>query len=336
LIVNTPTGESLPLGAALAQSGAGMIGGVACSDLECLARTSNQTLRCLEERVAVVRDWLPQFDRVVATTANASAVMTEIGVYADVSFCGAPLVAPPDRISLRLAPSAVRMALALDAHHGDRLPPSLQLFDRHGAVLHKTFMTSIADELALESLKYATRSYRLDWPTIRALEPAQDDAAPVEIGAIRRDWSRQDFSVAIDRMIEWRGGRRRRALPFIGADQAWRIDRQVAPHFLNRLVRWKTPFTRMVASANCCQLQHGALDDVSQRGDLFLMTSGRCTLSFDPADIADYWVTVHEGGLAIEAYDRDGLCAFALTQASAPQTGCAPAWQDVVRSLPRL
>lgn len=116
------------------------------------------------------------------------------------------------------------------------------------------------------------------------------------------------------------------------------VDRQVIPHFLVYLAELRLPVTLASGTGHFTHSDQGAIDDVSENGDLLYVRSGDTTLSFDMTKI-DGWRTRNIGlspqpELILEASHANHGAAFYL---AATHRACGhprEAWRRILTSLP--
>lgn len=239
--------------------------------------------------------YLPSFESVVAVTSNTAAVMTTVGTYESARFARK---ADYRKSGLRVyfnydCLAEVTVAFA---DHTARLPPAVEFRDRGREIRHCAYLTSAADELALECLLLSQQP---------ALHPAEALDEPHRPAPSAR-----------------RSGRT--------------VDRQVIPHLLGYLAALRLPLSVALNNSGCIHCDDGPLDDVSQAGDLILVRCGDTTLSCDPALIGSWRVrsTDHDDGLLLEALCPDNRRQFHFTCAPRECGNARASWKTILESLP--
>jgi putative hemin transport protein len=305
------------------------------NDLADLVISASHRARALDEPVDLLFDWLPGFEKVIASTANGCAVMSEVGVYQRPMLVGDDLTFDNEGVAIRLQPAAVDTMVALDADKLNRVPPSLQLFDASGAATHTCYIASISDQLAFDVLMYGTRERELTQclpsPVLSFLTEA---LCPVGSLPTQR-FSDLDTSANLDACLLNGGVSRHDRLKSLAEDNAWKIDRQVILHLLRYLSDIRHPFALGVSNSSCLQLKRGRLDGLTRRGDLIELTMGACRTFFDPAAIGEFWVVGSRHSLSLECYTKMGTCALSFIQDRAADSQFNQSWMEILSSLPR-
>ncbi|MES0879516.1 hypothetical protein [Roseibium sp. SCP14] len=305
------------------------------NDLTNLVVSSSHRARALDEPVDLLFSWLPGFEKVIASTANGCAVMSEIGIYQKPMSVGDDLSFDNEGIAIRLLPAAVETLVALDADKTNHVPPTLQMFDASGTTTHTCYIASISDQLAFDVLMYGTRERELTQclpnPVLSFLSEALCPAGSLP------SQSFQDLGTCanLDACLLNGGVSRRQRLVTLPEDEAWQIDRQVVLHLLRYLSDIRQPFSLGVSNTSCLQLKRGRLDSITQRGELIELTCGACRTFFDPAAISEYWVVRSRQSLSLECYTKLGTCALTFVQDRAADSCFNRSWMEILTSLPR-
>ncbi|MEM9631847.1 MAG: ChuX/HutX family heme-like substrate-binding protein [Pseudomonadota bacterium] len=305
------------------------------NDLADLVISSSHRARALDEPVDLLFDWLPGFEKVIASTANGCAVMSEVGIYQKPMSVGDDLTFDNEGIAIRLLPAAVETMVAMEADKPNRVPPTLQLFDASGATTHTCYIASISDQLAFDVLMYGTRERELTQclpsPVLSFLTEA---LCPV--GSLpSKSFSDLDTSANLDACLLNGGISRRERLKTLAEDQAWQIDRQVILHWLRYLSDVRHPLALGVSNSTCLQLKRGRIDSITRHGELIELIVGGCRTFFDPAAISEYWVVGSKHSLSLECYTKMGTCALTFTQDRAADSQFNRSWMEILTSLPR-
>ncbi|HEY0121383.1 MAG TPA: hypothetical protein VGC14_06435 [Rhizobium sp.] len=249
---------------------------------------------CSAVDLQLAAGYLCSFESIVAVTANACSVMTTTGVYRGVHVSQDTDLRNRG-LRLYVHDSSLTEATVSPVDHASRLPPSIVFQERGGRVVHRSYMTSVCDELALDFLQMS----------LPACGPQADakDARPFPV----------------------RGSR---PLPLKT------IDRQVIPHLLTYLTALRMPLTIAVCSGTCTHCDDGALDDVHRDGDLLFVRSGATALSFDPASIGSWRVRSELDIIRLEAVSLGGDELFYLTAGHRNHCNATESWSEILASLP--
>lgn len=305
-------------------------------DLADLFLSAGRRARGLDEGIDLLRDWLPGFVRVIASTLNEAAVMSDLGMYQKPMLAGEVLTFDNSGIALRLLPDGIETLVAVEGDEAQREAPSLQVFDDLGRAAHKCYIASLSDELAFDVLMYGTREKDLAAYLPEAFGGQREGALTLQRRAPEQAFSASGITSNLDACLLDQGRGRHDRLEILDRDQAWQVDRQVIPHMLRYLCEMRQPVTVGVPSAACLQLISGRLDGVTRHGGLIELASGSCRIFADPALIETFWIVRSRDSLSLEAYSRSGACVLVLAQDRAADSPFNLSWMQILRSLPVL
>ncbi|MEU6132299.1 hypothetical protein ABZ805_24240 [Saccharopolyspora sp. NPDC047091] len=279
------------------------------TDLDLLLNRPGSHGARLDLDVDALAAHLPLLDECVAMTANGTALISDLGPYAQPSFTGDPLPLAPDSVLLRLHRPTVRAFVAMDADEGRHEPPGLWMFDRWHRVVHRGYLVSHSGTLALDLLRMA--------------RPAAEDVAEAEPAA---DCS--DQLGTLDGLL---------ADPTSGAATGTAVDPMRVVDLLCHLCDTGIPLSIGVLNRGCLQLHTGALDLVEHRGDMITMVSGGCNAAFHPAQVAEARLTrphgVHGPTSVVRLHAADGRCVAVLAQLGLIPESLATTWEHTLTGL---
>ncbi|WP_153769979.1 ChuX/HutX family heme-like substrate-binding protein [Labrenzia sp. CE80] len=291
--------------------------------------------RGLSGGVDLLRNWLPSFERVIASTANACAVMADIGIYQVPMCVGEDLTFDNTGIATRLLTTSIETLVAVEADVSSKEPPSLQAFDAAGRAVHKCHIASLSDQLAFDVLMYGARekdlAMSLPGPFFGFVSEALKPAGKLPA----QSFCEQDVKDTLDNCLRYEGKSRHDRLKKMDRSEAWTIDRQVIPHVLRYFCELRMPMMIGVPSSACMQLKSGRLDDFRQHGDLLELDAEACRVYLDPAAISEYWVVRNRNGLSLECYSKSGACVLVFAHNRLPESRFNQTWTEVMQSLPR-
>ncbi|WP_199823739.1 ChuX/HutX family heme-like substrate-binding protein [Labrenzia sp. OB1] len=302
-------------------------------ELADLYLSAGRRARGLDEGVDLLKDWLPGFERAIASTANDCAVMSEIGVYQMPMIFGEELKFDNSGIATRLLPAGIETLVAVEADVSRKEAPSLQIFDLEGRTVHKCHIASLSDQLAFDVLMYGTREKELanslPGPFFSFLSETLKPAGQLPA----QDFSQLGVSENLDACLLNQGKSRYERLKKMGRSEAWTIDRQVVPHVLRYFSELRQPLTVCVPSTTCMQLKSGRLDDVIRHGDLIELTAESNRTFFDPAAIGEFWIVRSRHSLSLECYSKSGTCVLVFVQDRPAESLFNQSWMEILKSL---
>lgn len=282
----------------------------------------------LRGRIERIASDLQHLGEMVAVTANTAAVMTRIGQYACPQMAGGPICLDPDATCVRLHAPAVGTALAVERMPLQKLPYSLQFYCAEGAVLHKSFLTDCRDDLDFARL---THGWESEHPSAHP-PPAPANVPLAEPG--------DDFTIQTDSIFGDNGLSRRCGLPDWGEDWAWQVSPEQVFKILTLACDVRMPLTQMVGNSGVVQLHHGSVEKIRHTESLVMITAGCCTVSVEPQEIEEAWVTryEHDGMSAhmLELYDWRFHCIARFAALGLDNPGLGGYWEQMVKSVPRL
>lgn len=255
---------------------------------------------------------LPLLDEVVATTANGSALISELGTYAEPTLTGEAFGVRADAVTLRLSRPAVAAVVATRADDERREPAALWLFDGDGAAVHRTHLLSPDAPLVTEVMRLAPR---VDDP------PVAPTAVPDEL----------DHLGLLDALTDG-GGR----VPDGLVPAAPPCDVARAVDLLCLLCEHGVPAGLAVPNGGCLQVGTGSVDHV-ETGDVVGVVSGAVQFAFAPGEIeAVRPVRTHgpHGPMTtVLLTGPDGRCPALIGQFGLPSTDVVTAWERMVRDV---
>jgi putative heme degradation protein len=268
----------------------------------------------LEAEAELLALVLPLFDRAAATTVGPHALAHQRGGYAAPRLLGRRRRFPGGRVVLALASGRGEQLILSPADVARRLPAALHLFDRDGALLHRTELCASADLLALEAvaadfgLPFQPRSA----PTQPCLSapPRLSEPPPDMIGTIlaaRRAWDGRCCDSHLDELALDGGCSRAALLPHLGRDRAQLLDPACLPGLLALLAQTAVPFGRHVLRPGCIQAQSGVVTQLLVAGRMRVLQGGPAMMALDLDGVARCWLTRWSDlGAVLELYDSTG------------------------------
>ncbi|MEM7526937.1 MAG: hypothetical protein AAF416_04575 [Pseudomonadota bacterium] len=288
------------------------------------ARTTVQTLAAGLEELAMIGTY---FDDALITTRNSGALISGRGGYAAVQRARSPWRLSPGRVAIRIAPTSAATLARSDMDRDTRLPGSLVALDPDGAVFHRVQYVSASDRRVAEALE--------------AGEPemgTRDDAERgnvvhlAQVRSARACWEAMTSGDHMDALLVDAGRSRRRIMPYLGANRAWRVSAAPLPSFLAYLVERRIGLTRVVLGCGLLQAATGPIGRVAH-GDGQLIASSDSGIFAVSSDRIDcIWVVTTRDGWQLELYDAE---ARALAVLMPDPMANRSQWNEMLCSLPR-
>ncbi len=290
------------------------------------------------------RALLPELETlgdVMALTRNDACVHERHGVYAgaDVALPHGMALFANAEIDLRLF--CARWGSAFAVETGGR--KSLQFFDRHGAAVHKVFLTDASDAAAYDAFVAAHRAddQRAPLETTPVPEPTADRPdAEIDAAGLLAGWAAlqdtHDFFPLLTRF----GVGRVQALRLAEGRFTERVEPATVRRALEAAAADGTAIMVFVGNRGAIQIHTGPVERLVERGPWFNVLDPRFNLHLDETALTDAFVVVkpsEDGDVtAIEAYDAAGNQIVQLFGKRKPGTPELQAWRDLVAGLPRL
>jgi putative heme degradation protein len=261
---------------------------------------------------------LPLLDEVVATTANGSALISDLAAYAEPSFAGEAFAVRTDRVVVRLARSAVAEVVRTDADDGAREPAGLWMFGADGAAVHRAHLVSGPAPTAPDLMARVPRAGRTG--AVPPVPPVLPEPGELDqIGLL--DAVLADDGDLLDRIA-------RPAFPVRGFLPVVEL--------LCLLCEHGVPAGVAVPNRGCLQASVGWVDHV-ETGDVVGVVSGAARFAFGPAEVdAARVVRTHgpHGPMStVLLTGDDGRCLALLGQLGLPPVSAVTAWERMVADV---
>ncbi|MEV1291931.1 hypothetical protein [Pseudonocardia sp. NPDC049635] len=257
---------------------------------------------------------LPLLGDVVATTANGSALISELGTYAEPTFAGEAFTVRPGEVNLRLSRSAVSSLIATAPDDDARQPAGLWMFDGEGAAVHRAHLISEPARLVVDTMQLAPRA-----PGTEARPGPAFPGSPDELDLL----GLLDVVTAGD--VELLG---RLAPPVLAPCGVLPVV-----ELLCLLCEHGVPVGMAVPNNGCLQSCVGWVDHV-ETGDVVGVVSGPTQFAFGPGDVVAVRVVrthgVHGPVSTVLLTGVDGRCLALLGQLGLPPASAVTAWERMV------
>lgn len=292
------------------------------------------TSRRLGARGEDIARSLVLLDTVVAVTGTATATLTQFGTYEAPSFCGAPFVSTPGRITLRLRPEDVGHVLVAEDARVARSATTLHLFGHDGAPVHSSRLVSRHDRRVLDGLGAPAAS---DETACSNGEPVVVAHEAVGAGGAG-PWEEAGQLAQFDAILADGGLRRRRALAQRYEDEHRRIDRRALAPIFHFLCSSGLPIGVGVVAPAAMHLTESRVYAVDGMGERISVALADSTLEIDPAAVGECLLVrthgVHGPTWVLEIYDEGSRCRALVTQFGIVSEPAHRGWQRLAESLP--
>lgn len=255
---------------------------------------------------ADLMSWLPMFDSPVAMTVNSAVSMTETRAYAPPSLTGESVVLDPHRVNLRLDRAALARVVASQSDQ-PRDPDAVQLVDGNDRLLHRGFVSSPDDQLALRSLTVLSGC---NWTPG---EPKAESRRAKVTGADRSRLAGASADEHVDEIISDVRRLRGSVLTGLGREIVSRVPSPEVLHMLFHLGQDSVPLTFAVPVPGLAHLRSGRIDTMRQLRLGVSLSIGGCTVAIDQQMLGPAWVVRPPSGPAfIEQHDVWGRCVLVV------------------------
>ncbi|BBG03984.1 MULTISPECIES: hypothetical protein [Pseudonocardia] len=259
---------------------------------------------------------LPLLEEVVATTANGSALITELGTYAPPTFAGEAFAVRAGMVNLRLSRSAVSSLISTAPDDDSREPAGLWMFDSGGTAVHRSHLVSEPAALVVDVMELAPRS---DGGALPAPDFPDDPGELDHLGLL--DLVTTGDADLLDRLA-------RPSVPQSGFLPVVEL--------LCALCEHGVPVGFAVPNRGCLQASVGRVDHV-ETGEVVGVVSGPAQFAFGPADVGELRVVrthgVHGRMSTVLLIGADGDCLGLLGQLGLPSAEAVTAWERMVADV---
>lgn len=286
---------------------------------------------------------MPRLGPVMALTRNEHAVHEKVGRFEEMSHDGEVGLALGSAIDLRIFYSRWRHAFAVHEETERGTQRSLQIFDAHGAAIHKVFLRPESDLAAWE--RFVAAAAHGDQSPLLVVEPAPpaepsraDDA--IDVTAFRDAWRAMTDTHQFFPLLRRFGLTRTEALRLAPTDFAHRVHEGSARLLLQEAARHAVPIMCFVANPGMIQIHSGRVERVQVTGPWLNVLDGEFNLHLREDHIAAAWVVKKPtaDGLvtSLELFADDGETIALFFGARKPGQPERPEWRALVHELPEI
>ncbi|MDX3927107.1 MAG: ChuX/HutX family heme-like substrate-binding protein [Shinella sp.] len=279
---------------------------------------------------------------VMALSRNESAVHEKIGVFEKISTGERASIVLGANIDLRIFPSAWAHGFAVTKMDGDQVRRSLQFFDKAGNAVHKVHLRPSSN---LEAYEAVVADLRLEDQSQEFAEAPAEAAAteengPVDVAALRDNWSRMTDTHQFFGMLKKLKIARQDAVRSVGEDYAWQVRRDAVEPMLRAAAEKETVIMCFVGNPGTIQIHSGTVKNVQQMGPWLNIMDPTFHLHLRMDHIAECWVVrkpTSDGHVtSLEAYDAKGEMIIQFFGKRKEGMDERPDWREIATNLPRV
>lgn len=317
------------------------------SEAEAIAAAvgARETLRAVRLRGPWPRlfEQLPALGTVMALTRNAHAVHEKIGRYENLSHKGEMGLALGERIDLRIFYGRWRSAFAVTEETERGIQRSLQIFDAHGAAVHKVFLREESDLAAWED--FVAGNAHGDQSPLLAVEPRQQPEtkrsdAEIDVAAFQQAWRELTDTHQFFPLLRKFGLARTQALQLAPHDYAHRVGEGSARLLLQLAARHAVPIMCFVGNPGMIQIHSGPVRRVEVMGAWLNVLDADFNLHLREDRIAAAWVVKKPtaDGLvtSLELFDGEGETIALFFGVRKPGVPERAEWRALIAELPEI
>lgn len=276
--------------------------------------------QCGESVTRLRPDWnalMPRINDlgyVMALTRNDDCVHERKGVYEDIQPGDLHALVLGDDIDLRLFPRTWKYVYSVteSLSHGER--NSLQIFDIHGAAVHKIYLTPESNTEAFASIvaDFIHENQSPGESDVQEVPAAKADLPDERIDIInfRAAWNAlQDTHDFFPLLRKFTLGRLQ-ALRLAGNDLAYKVSNDAACQILKDAAESQTPIMVFVGNRGAIQIHTGTVSKLLETGPWFNVLDEKFNLHLRQTAIDSAWIvkkpTVDGTVTSLEVFDKNG------------------------------
>lgn len=315
------------------------------SEAELVAASCGAGVLRIEPRVNDLLTGLEPVGEVMALTRNESAVHEKIGIYDKVVTGTQNAMVLGAQIDLRIFPKNWAHGFAVEKCEGDEVKRSLQFFDSAGLAVHKIHLRPASSIEAFDrlvaDLESPDQSQRVEIRHDVAESAAPDtEAIEASVSELRERWAALTDTHQFFGMLRSLRLRRQRAVSMVGADFAWRIDRDAIVAMMNHAAQDQLPIMCFIGNRGCIQIHAGPISTIKPMGPWINILDETFHMHLRLDHIHETWVVrkpTKDGHVtSVEAYDANGEMVIQFFGKRHEGVDERPDWRFTAENLPRL
>jgi putative hemin transport protein len=284
-----------------------------------------------------------ELGEVMALTRNESAVHEKIGVFEKITPGKHASIVLGENIDLRIFPGAWAHGFAVTKTDGEDVRRSLQFFDKQGTAVHKVHLRPASNLAAYNSIIEAFRldDQSQDFVAEAKVETiAEADAVPVDVAALRDEWSRMTDTHQFHGLLRKLKVGRREALQSVGEDYAWKLQPEAVEQMLHDSVKSGLPIMCFVGNHGIIQIHSGPISNIKTMGPWLNILDPTLHLHLRSDHLAEVWAvrkpTADGHVTSLEALDAKGEMVIQFFGKRKEGVAEREEWRAIMENLARL
>jgi putative hemin transport protein len=287
-------------------------------------------------------DRAAELGEVMALTRNESAVHEKIGVFENITPGKHASIVLGENIDLRIFPGAWAHGFAVTKTDGGDVRRSLQFFDKQGTAVHKVHLRPTSNLNAYQSIVEAFKSDDQSQEFVPAVVESisEGENAPVDVGALRDEWSRMTDTHQFHGLLRKLKLGRRQALQSIGEDFAWKLQPEAVEEMMREAAKVELPIMCFVGNHGIIQIHSGAVANIQTMGPWLNVMDPTFHLHLRTDHLAEIWAvrkpTADGHVTSLEALDANGEMVIQFFGKRKEGFAERPEWRSIMENLARL
>ncbi|NVP55517.1 hemin-degrading factor [Mycoplana rhizolycopersici] len=283
-----------------------------------------------------------QLGEVMVLTRNESAVHEKIGVYEKITAGKHASIVLGENVDLRIFPSAWAHGFAVTKNAEDgEVRRSLQYFDAAGNAVQKIHLRANSNLAAYEAIvsEFRLEDQSQDFVEVAADTPDADETGPVDVQALRQNWSEMTDTHQFFGMLKKLKIGRQDAVRSVGEDFAWQVSSNSCELMMRAAAESGTDIMCFVGNNGTIQIHTGPVANVQPMGPWINVMDPTFHLHLRQDHIAECWVVrkpTKDGHVtSLEAYDAKGEMVIQYFGKRKEGVVELAEWRAILDSLPR-
>jgi putative hemin transport protein len=309
------------------------------SEAELVASRCGEGVVALDARYKELVEGLVSLGSVKTMTRNGTAVIERWGAFETVEIEGAMGQVAGEEIDLRLFLRSWRQVCAVEALSASGVRRSVQIFDAHGASVHKIYLE---DESKLEAFQALVELHRAE-PSSAAIEPLPAPKAElrddeIDVAGLHAGWDARANTHEFFILLRRFNVSRSQALRLGGRDRAHPVAVSSLEPALRLAADTQLPIMIFVGNRGLIQIHTGTIRNVQRMHGWLNVLDPRFNLHVREETIASAWVVrkpTSDGIVtSFELYDAAGENVLLMFGKRKPGAVEDPRWRELVAGFP--
>lgn len=308
------------------------------SEAELVAARTGAGATALDARYQALFEALPALGSVKTMTRNATVVLERWGAFEEVQIGGPMGQVVGTDIDLRLFLRRWGSAFAVTEGSARGPRRSIQIFDVHGASVHKVYLE---DESRIAAYDALVAAHAVDAPPAAPLplpdSPGERPDAEIDVAALHAGWDAMRDTHEFFGLLRRFGVSRSQALRLGGEGRARAVATVGFEPLLRFVAQEGLPVMIFVGNRGAIQIHTGPIHDVRRMDGWLNVLDPRLNLHVREQDIASAWVVrkpTSDGIVtSVELYDARGDDVLLMFGKRKPGSAEDPRWRESVEFL---